>query len=497
MLTSKTSEHLSVYNDLSLNTDLYQLTMAQGYWADGRQNEQACFHLFFRSNPFGGGYAVAAGTGTLSEYLDSHFEFDKSDLDYLSEMTGNDGEPLFAEGFLQHLDEMEFECSVHSVHEGEVVFPHEPIVRVTGPIIQAQLVETPALNLVNYQTLVATKTRRIVEAADGDPVLEFGLRRAQGPDGGLSASRGAYIGGAAGTSNVSAGKHFDIPVKGTHAHSWVQSYNSEREAFRAFADSQPNNSVFLVDTYDTLKGVDKAIAVGREMRDEGFEMVGIRLDSGDLAWLSQKAREKLDKAGFEDAKIVASNSLDERTIQSLRRQGAEIDIYGVGTNLVTCKGDPSLGGVYKLAATKKSDADRWRLTMKLSERRVKRSIPGVLNVRRYIRDDGEFGGDMIFHEGDPWGEPSSDEIHDPMDPHKTHECQGDFETLLYPMFDRGNLLEAGLPSLEEAKAHCEERVRKGLNDGHRRFENPHVYPVGLENILYRSRQTIINERMPD
>lgn len=478
--------HLSMYNDLSMNTDLYQITMAQGYWADDREDDEACFHLFFRSNPFDGGYAIAAGINVFAEYVQEHFGFDRSDIQFLSELEGNDGKPIFEEEFLEYLSDLEFECDVSAVLEGTPVFPHEPLVRVKGPIIQAQLVETPLLNFVNYQTLVATKANRIVRAGDG-PVLEFGLRRAQGPDGGLSAARGAYIGGADGTSNVLAGKKLGIPVKGTHAHSWVQSYDTEEEAFESFARSNPNNGVFLVDTYDTIEGVKKAVKVAEELRQDGHEIVGIRLDSGDLAWLSQRAREILDDAGFEDAKIVASNSLDEYTIQSLDRQDDEIDVYGVGTNLVTCQDDPSLGGVYKLAAIRE---DEWDFRMKLSERKVKRSIPGVLNVRRF-QHEGEYKGDMIFHE--PGGKPETTEIINPMDAAQSKTCEGRSHTLLSPFFDNGEPVRsfnANLDAIQERRRHR----MSFLHEGIKRYQNPHVYPVGVSEELHEERQNLIEEK---
>lgn len=480
--------HLSAYNDLSLNTDLYQITMAQGYWDDDRAEDEACFHLFFRSNPFDGGYAIAAGINSFAEYIQKHFGFDSSDLEYLSTLEGNDGQPIFDPAFLDYLSELEFECDVSAALEGTPVFPHEPIVRVKGPIIQAQLVETPLLNFVNYQTLVATKTNRIVRAAGDGPVLEFGLRRAQGPDGGLSAARGAYIGGASGTSNVLAGKKLGIPVKGTHAHSWVQSYDTEQEAFEAFARSNPNNGVFLVDTYDSIEGVHKAVEVAKKLRQDDHEIVGIRLDSGDLAWLSQQAREILDEAGFEDAKIVASNSLDEHTIQSLDRQNDEIDIYGVGTNLVTCQDDPSLGGVYKLAAVR--NEEEWDLRMKLSERKIKRSIPGVLNVRRF-QHQGEYRGDMIFHETNEWD--SSDTIVDPMDPTRKKECEGRSHMLLSTFFDQGEAVrsfDVDLDAIQERR----ERRMGFFHEGIKRFQNPHEYPVGLSPSLHEKRQQLIEEK---
>lgn len=325
-----------------LLTDLYQLTMAYGYWKTGTHEREAVFHLFFRKPPFASGYSLVAGLADVIDWLRA-FHFDEDELAYLQTLEGNDGSPLFEEGFIDYLRELKFTCEVDAVPEGTVVFPHEPLLRVQGPILQGQLVETALLNLINYQTLIATKAARICEAAQDEPVLEFGLRRAQGVDGALAASRAAYIGGCAATSNVLAGKLFGIPVKGTHAHSWVMSFDSEPEAFQAYADAMPNNCVFLVDTYDTLDGVRAAIEVGKRLRETGHEMVGVRLDSGDLAYLSIEARKLLDAAGFPDAVIVASNDLDETIIASLKQQGAKIGLWGVGTKLVTAFDQPALG----------------------------------------------------------------------------------------------------------------------------------------------------------
>src|SRR5258706_3807375 len=284
-------------HSLALLTDLYQLTMAYGYWKLGRADEQAVFQLYFRKSPFGGGYAVAAGLAYVIDYLNS-LRFDEGDLAYVRTLTGNDGKAVFDGGFLDYRARMRFTCDIDAVREGTVVFPHEPLVRVTGPILQGQILETTLLNMINFQTLIATKASRVCAAAKGDQVIEFGLRRAQGIYGGVAASRAAYVGGAYATSNLLAGKLFGIPVKGTHAHSWVMSFDSEIEAFNAYADAMPNNGVFLVDTYNTLAGVRRAVEVGRRLRAAGHEMVGIRLDSGDLAYLSIEARKILDEGGF-------------------------------------------------------------------------------------------------------------------------------------------------------------------------------------------------------
>src|SRR5688572_20045473 len=292
---TETEDKVIYKHSLALLTDLYELTMAHGYWKAGVDAKEAVFHLFFRQNPFGSGFSIACGLGYVIDFL-KDFRFDEGDTRYLSGLTGNDGRPIFEPEFLSTLRALEITCDIDAIPEGTVVFPHEPLLRVRGPIGQCQLLETALLNLINFQTLIATKAARICISARGDPVLEFGLRRAQGVDGGLAASRAAYIGGCAGTSNVLAGKIFGIPVRGTHAHSWVMSFDTEIEAFRAYADAMPNNCVFLVDTYDTLTGVQHAIEMGKWLRKRGHKLTGVRLDSGDLAWLSIEARRMLDAA---------------------------------------------------------------------------------------------------------------------------------------------------------------------------------------------------------
>jgi nicotinate phosphoribosyltransferase len=329
----------------ALLTDLYQITMAYSYWKTGTADREAVFHLIFRKQPFQGGYTLACGLADSIQYLRG-FKFVKSDLDYLGSLQGNDGKRLFEPAFLKYLGRLKLRLDVDAIPEGTVAFPQEPLLRIRGPILHAQLVETALLNLLNFQSLIATKAARICFAAQGDPVVEFGLRRAQGINGALTASRVAFIAGCAGTSNVLAGKVFGIPVKGTHAHSWVMSFGSELEAFNAYADALPNNCTFLVDTYDSLEGVRHAVEVGKRLRKKGHKLVGIRLDSGDLAYLSIEARKILNASGFKDAVIVASNDLNEYIIASLKQQGAAIDVWGVGTMLVTAYDQPALGGVY-------------------------------------------------------------------------------------------------------------------------------------------------------
>lgn len=475
---------------LALLTDLYQLTMAQGYFLSGRAEDEAVFHLFFRKPPFGGGYTVACGLADVVEYLDG-LRFSDGDLAYLSELQGDDGKPLFAERFLARLQGLGLRLDVDAVPEGTVVFPHEPLVRVRGPILEGQLVETTLLNLVNFQTLVATKAARVCASAQGDPVLEFGLRRAQGVDGAVAASRAAYVGGCAATSNVLAGRRFGIPVRGTHAHSWVMSFDSEPAAFAAWAEAMPNNTVFLVDTYDSLTGVRHAIEAGRILRQRGFRLAGIRLDSGDLAWLSIEARKLLDEAGFPETVIVASNDLDEHLIESLKHQGAAIGVWGVGTRLVTSYDQPALGGVYKLAAIRTAGGP-WRHRIKLSEQVAKVSTPGVQQVRRF-RDPqtGLFVADVIYDETLGVAAPAT--LVDPLDPlrRRTLPAHLEFEDLLVPIFRAGKRAHDPAPA-SKARARTAAQLA-ALSPASRRLLHPHEYPVGLESHLAELRTRLVLE----
>ena len=453
----------------TLRTDLYELTMAYGYWRSGRSEDQAAFHLFFRENPFDGGYAIAAGLDTVVAWLDT-LQFRDEDLAYLR----SEG---FEPAFLEELRAMRFSCDVDAVPEGTVVFPHEPLLRVTGPIAQAQMVESALLNAINFQTLVATKASRIVAAANGDPVMEFGLRRAQGPNGALSASRASYIGGAASTSNVLAGARFGIPVSGTHAHSWVMSFPTEREAFDAYAEAMPDQCLLLVDTYDTLQGVANAIETGKKLRERGHELLGIRLDSGDLAYLSIEARRMLDDAGFPDARIAASNDLDEHAITRLKKHGAKIDLWGVGTKLATAWDQPALGGVYKLTAIRKPGGE-WEPRIKISEQAIKTTTPGLLQVRRFFRG-GAADGDMIFDE--------SLDVPESPEP-------GDAESadLLVPVY-RGGKRVYEVPPLPLARERCAAQLET-LQPGIRRLDNPDRYPVNLHTALEERKSRLMLER---
>jgi nicotinate phosphoribosyltransferase len=479
---------------LGLLTDLYELTMAYGYWQTGTWTKEAVFHLHFRKPPFGSGFALACGLAPAVEFIEA-FRFAEEDLDYLAGLRGNDGGPLFAKEFLGVLGRLELCCDVDAIPEGTVVFPHEPLVRVRGPILQAQILETALLNVINFQTLIATKAARVCLAAQGDPVLDFGLRRAQGIDGGLAASRACYAGGCDATSNVLAGKLFGIPVKGTHAHSWVLSFATELESFEAWAEAMPNNCVFLVDTYNSLEGVRHAVEAGRRLRQRGHEMVGIRLDSGDLAYLSVEARKLLDEGGFPDARIMASSELDEHLIESLKLQGAKIAIWGVGTRLVTGHDDPALGGVYKLTAVREAPdnlerASPWEYKVKLSEQAIKITTPGIQQVRRFATD-GLFLADMIFDE--ELGAPAAPTIVDPADLTRRKEIPTEtpWEDLLVPVF-RGGKKVFDPPPLGEVRRRGIEQLGR-LHAGIKRFVNPHQYPVGLELGLFDLKTRLILE----
>lgn len=474
---------------LVLLTDLYQLTMAYSYWKTGTATKEGVFHAYFRSHPFKGGFTITCGLDYLIDYINA-FHFTEEDINYLSTLKGNDGNALFEEGFLKYLQSMKFECDIDAVPEGTIVFPNEPLVRVKGPIIQCMLLETPILNIVNFQSLIATKAARVKIAAKNDPVLEFGLRRAQGIDGALTASRAAFIGGCDATSNVLAGKLYDIPVKGTHAHSWVMSFDTEMEAFEHYATALPNNCVFLVDTYDTIEGVKHAIEVGRKLKEKGHTLNGIRLDSGDLAYLSIEARKLLDQEGFESTAIVASNDLDEYLISNLKNeQNAQINVWGVGTKLVSSFEQPALGGVYKIGAMRNQANESWQYKVKLSEQTIKVSNPGIQQVRRFSYPDGTLMADMIYDEIN--GVPEKMTIIDPTDSFRTKEIKSETsgKDLLVSIFKNGEFV-----GKRETIHQIKERVNKELGQLHsslKRFSNPHIHPVGLEESLYETKTKLI------
>lgn len=476
-------------NSMALLTDFYEITMAYGFWKNQMHQQKAAFNLFFRSNPFEGGFSIACGLEYVVDFL-KHFQFTESDINYLASLNGNDGKTLFEKGFLDYLKNMSFECDVDAISEGTIVFPNEPLIRIKGPLLQCQLIESALLNFINFQTLIATKAARISIAAKGDPVMEFGLRRAQGIDGSLSASRAAFIGGCTGTSNVLAGKKFNIPVLGTHAHSWVQAFEDELKAFDAFANTLPNNTIFLVDTYNTPRGIDKAIEITQKMEARGHKINGIRLDSGDLAYFSQLARRKLKEAGLSHLRIVASNDLDEHLVTSLKEQEAEIDSWGIGTKLVTAYDQPALGGVYKLSAIE-NNVGEWEDRIKLSEQSIKINIPGLQQVKRFYKE-GKMAGDMIYDERTDLS--GKVRMIDPADPTRSKKLNKDeliCEDLLQPIFRQGKCMckKEPIQTLQERTS----AQLKLLDKTIKRFVNPHRYPVGLEEGLYNKRLDLIHK----
>ncbi len=459
-------------------TDLYQLTMAQVYYLKGNSKQEAVFDYFFRKLPFEGGYTVFAGLANLLEILED-FHFTKEDIEYLKSIGLNPG---FADSFKN----FSFQGTLHATKEGEIIFPDEPVLRVEGTILEAQLIETLLLNLLNFQSLIATKAARMRSVAGNRILSDFGLRRAQGL-GGYHATRASIVGGFNSTSNVKAAHDFGIPAVGTMAHSFIQSYDDELTAFRDFAANRPDHCVLLVDTYDTLKsGMPNAITVAREMEKQSLRLQGIRLDSGDLAYLSKQARKMLDAADLPYVKITASNQLDERVIKSLMDQQAPIDVFGVGTSLVTGPPDAALDGVYKLAF-----ADG-RPRIKLSENLKKITLPDKKQVHRIFNEAGDFfGADVILleHEDNPVV------MHHPSIPDKSLNLKGlKQEPLLQKVMGKGKVLQRQ-PSLNEVAAYCQERLNK-LPEEHKRFDNPHVYKVGISDKLRNERNQLKNLYKP-
>lgn len=467
-----------------LLTDLYQLTMAYGYFRLNMHEQESVFHLIYRHNPFHGNYAIACGLGTVVEYL-KNWRFSDEDLFYLSTLKNAVNEPLFPQDFLDYLKNLSFTCDIDAIPEGTVVFPHEPLVRIQGPLLQSQLLETPLLNFINFQTLVATKASRVCRAAKGDPVIDFGMRRAQGADGALSASRAAYIGGCIATSNTLAGKLFDIPVRGTHAHSWVTAFPTEKEAFTAYANIMPHNCVLLVDTYNTLKGVANAIEVGKKLREEGADLIGIRLDSGDMSALSLTARDMLDAAGFQQTMILASNSLDEYVIEKFKREKAAITAWGVGTNLVTSYDQPALDGVYKLSALRNKKG-QWEYKLKLSEQSIKNSNPGRHQVRRFFCND-QYVMDVIYDLSLGISDVAEASLLENPEQVKKLDDIDAFVDLLQPVFRQGNYVQ------EEKSIHD---IRDSAVKEIQYFYHTHQsrpYPLGLEKKLFNLKQQIMKE----
>lgn len=476
-----------------LNTDLYQVTMASAYWKSGIHRRDAVFHLTFRKNPFGGGYAVAAGLQQVIEFLEG-FRFAEDDLDYLAGLKTVNGGALLDDGFLAYLANLRFTCNMEAVPEGTAVFPHEPLIRVRGPILEAQLIETPLLSIINFQTLIATKSSRLCRVAQGKPIMEFGLRRAQGLDGALSASRAAYVGGCTSTSNVMAGKKYGIPVAGTHAHSWVLAFEREVDAFVAYAAAMPDNCILLVDTYDSIDGIRNAIHTAHWLAERGRKLIGVRLDSGDLDALSRECRRMLDDAGLTGVKIVASNDLDEYAILLLNERGAEIDAWGVGTRLATAYDQPALGGVYKLSAF---EVHKGKLQdkIKLSEDMHKSNLPGLHQVRRFYRDHRMFA-DMIYDERDSPEEVSVMVSADnPVKKMSVSTRNDTWEDLLVPVYRAGNLVYNS-PEIDTIRSRSLKQMEQ-IYPGVLRLSSPDRYFTGIEQRMYRRwRATVRSLRLP-
>ena len=476
--------------NLTLLTDLYELTMMQGYFRNKAQNETVIFDAFYRNNPGDGGYAIACGLEQVIQYV-QELHFSQEDIAYLRSLH------IFEEDFLAYLADFHFSGDIYAIPEGTVIFPREPLVKVVAPIMEAQLMETAILNIINHQSLIATKAARVCHAARGDGIMEFGLRRAQGPDAGTYGARAAVIGGCIGTSNVLCGQLFDVPVKGTHAHSWIMSFPDEYSAFKAYADMYPNACILLVDTYETLKsGVPNAIKVFTEMRESGIPLTfyGIRLDSGDLAYLSKKARKMLDDAGFPDAVISASNDLDEFLIDSLKEQGAAITSWGVGTNLITSKDCPSFGGVYKLAAIQAPDGS-FIPKIKLSEDSEKITNPGSKKIYRiYEKESGKIKADLICLEEEAYEENRDLMLFDPLEPWKKTLLKAGTYTLrelMVPVFVKGNCVYTS-PKTMEIRDYCL-KEQDTLWEETRRLVNPHKVYVDLSDKLYQTKINLLNE----
>lgn len=481
-------------DNLTLLTDLYELTMMQGYFEKQSANETVIFDVFFRENPVKNGYSIMAGLEQVIEYI-KNLNFSYEDVDYLR------GLGIFSEDFLHYLSGFHFSGNIYAIPEGSVIFPKEPILKVIAPIMEAQLVETAILNIINHQSLIATKTARVVHAAQGDGVMEFGLRRAQGPDAGLYGARAAMIGGCVGTSNVLAGKMFDVPIMGTHAHSWIMSFPDEYTAFRKYAELYPSACILLVDTYDTLKsGIPNAIRVFTEMRDAGIPLTyyGIRMDSGDLAYLSKQVRKMLDEAGFPDAVISASNDLDEYLIESLKLQGAAISSWGVGTNLITSKDNPAFGGVYKLAAIRTADGS-FQPKIKLSENVEKVTNPGNKTFYRvYDKKTGKIKADLICLYDETFDESEDLKLFDPNAPWKKTRLPGGSYTLremLIPVIKAGKTIYTS-PGVMEIREICNHE-KDTIWDETKRFVNPQEIYVDLSQKLYDMKTALLNEMSMD
>ncbi len=476
--------------NLTLLTDLYEITMMQAYFKNNNKNKMAIFDVFYRKNPMDGGYAISAGLEQVIEYI-NNLHFTEDDINYLASLK------IFEDDFLDYLKNFKFTGDIHAIPEGSVMFPREPMLKVIAPIMEAQFIETAILNILNHQSLIATKAARICYAAEGDGIMEFGLRRAQGPDAGIYGARAAVIGGCAGTSNVLTGQMFDVPVMGTHAHSWIMSFDDEYTAFYTYAKLYPMACTLLVDTYDTLNsGVPNAIKVFKQIKKEGIELknYGIRLDSGDLAYLSKKARKMLDDAGFKDATITASNDLDEFLIASLKMQGAEITNWGVGTNLITSKDCPSFGGVYKLAAIME-DGENFTPKIKLSDNSEKITNPGNKKIYRiYEKENNKIKADLICLENETFTENEDMHLFDPHEPWKKTVLKAGTFTLkemLVKVFDKGQCVYHSDSVMKLRDFAISEM--ETLWEETKRFENPHQVYVDLSQKLYDIKISLLEK----
>ena len=478
--------------NLTLLTDLYELTMMQGYFKNKTANVNVVFDAFYRKNPDGNGFSISCGLEQVIEYIEG-LHFGEEEIDYLASLK------MFDADFLEYLRGFRFTGDIYAIPEGHVMFPREPVVKIKAPIMQAQLIETAILNIINHQSLIATKAARVVHAAQGDGVMEFGLRRAQGPDAGIYGARAAVIAGCIGTSNVLCGQMFDVPVMGTHAHSWIMSFPDELTAFREYAKLYPDACILLVDTYDTLKsGVPNAIRVFEEMREKGIrsKRYGIRLDSGDLAYLSKKAKKMLDAAGFSDAVISASNDLDETLIVSLKTQGAAINSWGVGTNLITSKDCPSFGGVYKLAAIQDPETGEYIPKIKVSENVEKITNPGDKVIYRICdRESGKLFADLIALSDEKYDETEDLLLFDPVETWKKTLMKAGTYTitpLMIPVFKDGKCVYRNRPSVMELRKICRESMDT-LWEESKRLVNPHEVHVDLSRRLWDLRQELLDK----
>ncbi len=452
----------------ALLTDFYQLTMSYGYWRLGMANQEAVFHLFFRKHPFKGNYTIIGGIDGMIEYVQK-WQFKNNELDYLSTLVDSQGKKLFSEDFLNYLGKLRFTGDIHAMPAGQLAFPEEPVLRIRGPILQCQLLETALLNQIGFASLVTTKAARVCHAAGTDPVLEFGLRRAQGPDGGMTASHAAFIGGCESVSNTLAAMQYHIPPRGTMAHSWVMAFDHELTAFTKFAEVMAGNAVLLVDTYDTLSGVKNAIKVGKQLREKGHELLAIRLDSGDLYELSRSARQLLDDSGFQKTKIMASGDLDEYEIARLKQHGAPINVWGVGTRLSACYDQPALDCAYKLSAIR-NEVGEWNYRLKRSDLPAKTTNPGIQQVRRFFHQKSWIA-DVIYDV----------ELGIKSDTFADGEFQ---EDLLLPIF-RGGQLIYHTPSAVESRAFCKRQLETFLHG------NFHEYPIRVESRLQAIKDSLL------